>query len=106
MERLVWPDPLPLPGMVTDRPRGIPRRAFLVRHAEQGHRRPLDRQTEREESGREVEGLEPRLTVYLTPETLFGSDLGNVSLVSHIQIKEEEQVLTEIPNGLDEIFCT
>ena len=35
----------------------VARRAVLVRHAEQVHRRPLNRQAKREESGGEVERL-------------------------------------------------
>ena len=56
------------PWLVTHGPCDLSRRALLVRHAEQVHRRPLHGQAEREEPGGEVKGLKhkssrDRLTV-------------------------------------------
>ena len=53
-------DQVSLVGMALDRTGDFSRSALLVRHAEQADRRPVDGETEREESGRTVEELNLR----------------------------------------------
>ena len=65
LERFLWEATgISLDRMASDRIRGFTRRAILVRPPEQVHRSSLNREAEREESGRKIEGLSAK-TFYL-----------------------------------------